>query len=122
LTVLVSRPEWGLQSKASITTPSNQPTTFGSEYMGATVDFRPRMLNDGTISISVTLVTLPDKQKATCMARLDYRGTMLQIVDGKASLVKEKALLEKEAVSTPPTGDLWKPYRIEVSAVPIDER
>lgn len=122
LTVLVSRPEWGLQAKASITTPNNQPATFGSELMGATVDFRPRLNNDGTVSVIVTLVSFPEKEKATSMVRIDYRGTKFQILDGKASLVKEKALLEREAVVSPPSGSAWKPYRIEVSAVPVDER
>ena len=118
LSVLVSRPDWKLETSGNLLIANNETVTFGAESFGALFQIRPRGNNDGSLSVLVTMVTVPDKERSTCVARISYKGTMLQVLDGRAFLVKEGKLEFFEKISTPPTGERWKPFRLEIRALP----
>ncbi len=118
MTVGLERPEWGLGLTGTINTPNNQAAIFGSKQLGASFEIRPRMNNDGTVTIQIMMTTLPELEKSHCMIRLDSFGTVkLQILNGQAAFIKGPKSRSGEKIMTPPTSKAWNPFKLELTVL-----
>ncbi len=121
LVIGLSRQDLGLKLSGTIQTASNQTVTFGTSELGAMFEFRPRMSNDGTVLIQIMMTTVPEGVKSSCYAQVDSFGTItLQILGGKAAFIKGPKSRSGEKILTAPTGDAWKPFKIDIAAIALE--
>lgn len=73
LTVRLARTDWGVEARSTIDTVNNAETTFSSEQSDLGVVLRPRINNDGTVTLWLTTVQ-GGKNVATTVMRVRTGG------------------------------------------------
>lgn len=116
LKVRIARKEWGLTTSGILNCENNERTLFGSRELGCMVEFRPRLGETGLVTVDVALTMIDTGERAGwCRARVDVGGrSTFQILNGVAALLGEKPD-PKAAVLSPPSGERWKPFTIDVA-------
>ncbi len=113
-----ARPDKETEERVRFDTSNNSRLTFGSDALGATLEIRANVRFNKTVAVFVTLVSSSTKERASCVAHLDYLRSSLEVADGRATIIKDKPLIEGEQIANKPAGPVWKPYVITITARP----
>lgn len=112
-TFAFTQPGKGFEMKGTLTPLNNQPLEIGSPECDGTLSIRPRINDDGTVTLNVTLKV--GDRSDQCSVRVNS-GDALRIQDGKMGMGPElKKAMPTSAIFGPKTS-FWQPYGIEVKA------
>lgn len=122
LDVVFDRPQWQAELMCTLKVPNGEVVSLRPQSHEAEIELRPRIRNDGSVSVQITIVTDAGKGRSACVVQLANQGAWFQISDGKAAFLKEGKLLPIEKITNPPIGERWRPFKIEVRASVLAEQ